>query len=152
MGNLNLDRPDSSCYGGRASACLQFGRLYTWASAVEACGLLGTGWRLPTDDEWRQLASEHGGVRGDSEDDGRAAYAALLKGGASGFDAVFGGSREPNGDYTRLDAHGFYWTATEDATNTAWFYNFGRGAELLNRHAGGDKLMAMSVRCIRARE
>jgi hypothetical protein len=33
--------------------------------------------------------------------------------------------------------------------NTAWFYNFGRGAELLNRHGGGDKSIAMSVRCIK---
>jgi hypothetical protein len=38
---------------------------------------------------------------------------------------------------------------TETDMNTAWFYNFGRGAELLNRHSGGNKSMAMSVRCIK---
>jgi len=92
--NLNLARPDSYCYGGLASECLRFGRLYTWASAAEACRLLGTGWRLPTDDEWRQMAKGYGGVRGDSEDDGQAAYTALLRGGASGFNALLGGGRE----------------------------------------------------------
>ena len=92
------------------------------------------------------------GVRGDSEDDGQAAYKVLLQGGMSGFDAALGGSRESDGNYARIDDHGFYWTATETDMNTAWFYNFGRGAELLNRHGGGDKSMAMSVRCIKVSE
>ena len=149
--NLNLTVPDSYCHGGMASACLRFGRLYTWASAVEACGVLGTGWRLPTNDEWRRMAKEYGGVLDDSEDGGQAAYMALLRDGGSGFNALLGGSRESDGAYTRMEEHGFYWTASEDGTDAAWFYNFGRGAELLNRHSGG-KSMGMSVRCIKASE
>ena len=39
--NLNLARPDSYCYGDSPSECSRFGRLYTWASAAEACRLLG---------------------------------------------------------------------------------------------------------------
>jgi len=148
--NLRLQLPDSYCYDGMASRCAQFGRLYTWASAAEACRLLGAGWRLPTDDEWRRMASGYGGVRGDSHDDGRAAYLALLKGGGSGFDIVFGGDREPGGNYARVDDHGFYWTASESDKGHAWFYNFGRGGGLLNRHSEGDKSMALSVRCIGA--
>jgi uncharacterized protein (TIGR02145 family) len=148
--NLNLARPDSYCYGGMASDCLRFGRLYTWASATEACSLLGTGWRLPTDDEWRQMAKAYGGVRGDSETDGKAAYTTLLRGGASGFNALLGGNRESDGNYARVKDHGFYWTATAYDTEQAWFYNFGRGAGLLNRHSGGAKSMALSVRCIKA--
>ena len=54
--NLRLALPSSYCHSDAASECLRFGRLYTWASAAEACGRLGTGWRLPTDNEWRQLA------------------------------------------------------------------------------------------------
>ena len=46
---------------------------------------LGTGWRLPTDDEWRRLAKHYGGVHGDSSDAGKGAYNALLIGGRSGF-------------------------------------------------------------------
>lgn len=148
--NLNLALPDSYCYGGRAVECLRFGRLYTWASAVEACGLLGTGWRLPIDDEWRQMAKHYGGVREDSENSGQAAYKALLRGGLSEFNAVLGGDRESGGDYTRVEDHGFYWTATESDKHHAWFYNFGRGAGLLNRHSSGEKSMAISVRCIKA--
>jgi uncharacterized protein (TIGR02145 family) len=146
--NLRSQLPDSYCYDRMASHCVKFGRLYTWASAAEACRLLGAGWRLPTDDEWRRMASGYGGVRGDAHDEGRAAYIALLKGGGSGFDALFGGDRESGGNYARMDDHGFYWTFTETDEGHAWFYNFGRGARLLNRHREGDKSMGISVRCI----
>jgi uncharacterized protein (TIGR02145 family) len=102
---------------------------------------------LPTDDEWRQLAGAYGGLLGDSE--GRAASTDLLAGGASGFNAERGGNREASGSYARLDEHGFYWTATESDNEHAWFYNFGRLG--LNRHRGGNKSMAMSVRCVEER-
>ena len=148
--NLNLNLPNSYCYSDRASECLRFGRLYTWASAAEACSRLGTEWRLPTNDEWRQMAKGYGGVRGDSEDDGHGAYAALLKGGASGFNALLGGDRESDGSYARIEAHGFYWTATEVDADHAWFYNFGLGSQLLNPQGGGEKLMALSVKCVKA--
>ena len=150
--NLNLALPDSYCHGNMASECERFGRLYTWESAAKACSLLGSGWRLPTDDEWRQMSKRYGGVRGDSESDGQAAYEALLKGGVSGFNVVLGGNREPDGAYARIEEHGFYWTATESDKGHAWFYNFGRGGGFLNRHSGGDKSMAVSVRCVKVSE
>ena len=39
---------------------------------------------------------------------------------------------------------------TEYDSEHAWFYNFGRGGGLLNRHSGGDKSLALAVRCINA--
>jgi uncharacterized protein (TIGR02145 family) len=147
--NMSLAHRDSYCYGDSALECRRYGRLYTWPAAAEACRLLGTGWRLPTDDEWRQLAKGYGGVRGDSEDGGQSAYTALLREGVSGFNAVLGGGRERGGSYSRIEEHGFYWSATQSDTDHAWFYNFGRGGGLLNRHSGGDKAMALAVRCIK---
>ena len=146
--NLNVSAAPSYCYEDLESNCTRYGRLYTWESAQRACGLLGAGWRLPTNEEWRQLAKHYGGVRDDSADSGRTAYTALLLGGTSGFDAVLGGGRSQKGEYTRLDAHGFYWTATENDSATAWFYNFGKGAQMLNRHADGEKPRALAVRCV----
>ena len=93
--NLRLALPGSYCHGDVASECLRLGRLYTWASAAQACTRLGTGWRLPTDDEWRQLANAYGGLLSDSE--GRAASTDLLAGRPSGFNAVLGGNREAGG-------------------------------------------------------
>jgi uncharacterized protein (TIGR02145 family) len=97
------------------------------------------------------MATHYGGVREDSDDTGKAAYKALLIGGSSGFNALLGGGRNSDdGQYARLEAHGFYWTASEsDSVITAWFYNFGKGGQSLNRQRGGQKQMALSVRCVR---
>jgi uncharacterized protein (TIGR02145 family) len=147
--NLNVKIDRSYCYDDAERNCQRYGRLYTWESAQRGCRSLGSGWRLPTNDEWKQLARHYGGVRDDSDDSGSAAYKALSTGGGSGFNALLGGSRSADGKYERLNAHGFYWTASQNDSATAWFYNFGLGGLALNRHSGGGKLMAVSVRCVR---
>ena len=148
--NLNLAVGRSYCYDDAELNCRRYGRLYVWESAQPACRSLGDGWRLPTNDEWRQMAKHFGGVRDDSDDGGKAAYRALLIGGGSGFNALFGGGREAeNGRYARLEAHGFYWTASESGPAMSWFYNFGKGGLMLNRHRDGEQEGAFSVRCVR---
>jgi len=146
--NLNVNMQGSYCYDGVAINCRQYGRLYTWELAKKGCEMLGNGWRLPTDTEWEQLAAHYGGVHKDSINTGKGAYKALLHGGDSEFNALLGGSRF-SGNYTRLEAHGFYWTATEKDTLTAWFYNFAKGSQNLYRQENGKKSRALSVRCIR---
>jgi hypothetical protein len=88
------------------------------------------------------MATQYGRLREEGEDKGKAAYAALLIGGSSGFNAVLGGGRTPSGEYARLEAHGFFWTASESDPAIAWFYNFGKGALFLNRHRDGEKARA----------
>jgi uncharacterized protein (TIGR02145 family) len=146
--NLNINVSPSYCYDDAEANCGRYGRLYTWESAQRACPSLGEGWRLPTDDEWRQMAKRYGGISEDSADKGKAAFTALLRGGTSGFNAVLGGNRS-DGQYARLEAHGFYWTASDNASGTAPFYNFGQGGHALHRQPQGQKAMAISVRCVR---
>ena len=95
------------------------------------------------------MAKHYGGVSEDSDDRGKAAYKALLAGGSSGFSALLGGGRSDDGQYARLEAHGFYWTASESDPASGWFYNFGRGGQALHRQSGGEKQGAFSVRCVR---
>jgi uncharacterized protein (TIGR02145 family) len=147
--NLNVKTVPSYCYEDAEKNCLQYGRLYTWESAQRGCQSLGDGWRLPTDDEWRQMAKDYGGVSEDSDDRGKAAYKALLAGGSSEFNALLGGGRSDDGQYARLEAHGFYWTASETDPANGWFYNFGKGGQALHRQSGGEKQRAFSVRCVR---
>jgi hypothetical protein len=97
--NLAVNVGESFCYGDVERGCNRYGRLYTWGSAPEACRSLPGGWRLPTDDDWRQLASHFGGAFDNSPDSGKAAYEALLVGGASTFAALLGGGRAPDGSY-----------------------------------------------------
>ena len=148
--NLDVDISPSYCYEDAQSNCRRYGRLYTWESARRACESLGDGWRLPTDEEWRRLAKQYGGVSMDSEDKGKAAYSALLAGGSAAFNAILGGGRSQNGEYARLEAHGFYWTASAIDPANAYYYNFGKGGLALHRQDGGEKPRAFSVRCVKS--
>lgn len=147
--NLDVSAVPSYCYADSELNCSRYGRLYTWESARRVCPLLGDGWRLPTDGEWRQMAKQYGGVSEDSEDKGKAAYKALMAGGSSGFNALLGGGRSEIGQFARLDAHGFYWAGSESDPASGWFYNFGRGGQAFHRQTGGGKQQAFSVRCVK---
>ena len=148
--NLNLGADESYCYSGAELNCHRYGRLYTWQSAQRGCQSLGREWRLPTNEDWHEMVKHYGGIRDESAERGRAAYLALSVDGNSGFNALLGGGRAPDDDeYSRLDAHGFYWTASETGPGTAWFYNFGKGQLSLGRHNDGEKQRAFSVRCVR---
>jgi hypothetical protein len=73
----------------------------------------------------------------------------MLTNPASGFNAALGGRRSDDGRYARVDAHGFYWTASGSAAAKVVFYSFGRGGEALHRQSGDEKQEAFSVRCVR---
>jgi uncharacterized protein (TIGR02145 family) len=146
--NLKLNIPESYCYENAKGNCAQYGRLYTWESAQKGCRLLGEGWILPTEDAWQQLTAIYS-FPGDSIDFRKRAYKALFQEGNAQFNALLGGGRDPDGMYKRLDAHGFYWTATETDSANAWFYNFGKGSQSLYRQNEGEKTMAISVRCFK---
>lgn len=148
--NLSLAAAGSSCYQGEARMCTQYGRLYTWDGAWQACRAVGRGWRLPTETEWSLLAKPYGGVDGESPDSGQGAYRALIAGGCSGFNAVLGGGTGAGAQiYSRVAAHGFYWTASASGVASATFVNFAGEGQTLHRQPDGDKQRAFSVRCVR---
>jgi uncharacterized protein (TIGR02145 family) len=148
--NLKIKITGSYCYDNSDANCEQYGRLYTWRVAQAVCRLLGNGWRLPSNEDWQLLGKQFGGVRGDSSD-GKAAYAALKMGGSSGFNFQEAGGRTVDSipKYTSIDAHGFYWTSTSVDDNYAWMYNFGDGAQIMNRHSDLEKRWALAVRCVK---
>jgi uncharacterized protein (TIGR02145 family) len=148
--NLHLKIPDSYCYENEKNNCDQYGRLYTWTAANQACKLLGDGWRLPTDGEWNQLVIQYGKNSGDSTGMRKKAFESLLRNGSSGFEAVLGGARDLEAQFGRLEAHGFYWTETETDSSSAIYYNFAKGSKALYRQDGGEKGRAFSVRCIKS--
>jgi len=115
--------------------------------------LYSIGGRLAVADkrDLQKLAKQYGGVVDDSNDNGHAAFEAMIAGGRSQFNAVLGGGRDSDGRFRRLDAHGFYWTSTETSDSTAWLYNFGKGGQLLNHHHDIAKRRAFSVRCMKER-
>jgi uncharacterized protein (TIGR02145 family) len=90
--NLDVKLLHSYCYEDKELNCIRYGRMYTWESAREACQKLGSGWRLPTDEEWRNLSKRYGGVhRIGFEGDHTTGRANLLRKVITSDPAVFGG-------------------------------------------------------------
>ena len=48
----------------------EYGNLYTYKGAVEACEALGDGWRLPTDEDWKSLEMALGMSVGETSKEG----------------------------------------------------------------------------------
>jgi len=144
--NLDYEVPGSWCYEDKTYNCSKFGRLYTWKAAKAACTAVG--WRLPTDEEWRELAKKFGGVNTFDSSDGSAAYHALTGKGESGFAALLGGSRYSSGGYVGLDDNGRYWSSGEYDFANVWIYYFNNNVDQLHR-LRGDKSYAFSCRCVR---
>ena len=147
--NLKLKTENSFCYDNIETNCEQFGRLYTWEAATRVCSLLGDGWRLPTNNEWMRLAELYAVATTDSIETRKASYQSLLQGGKVGFNAILGGGRRTSLEFARLQAHGFYWTATSVDSTTACFENFAKGSQSLYHQRDGDKTAAFSVRCVK---
>jgi len=70
--NVSVDVSPSYCYDDREMNCRRYGRLYTWQSAQRVCQLLGAGWRLPTDGEWRRMTKRRSDVEKKSNEAGPA--------------------------------------------------------------------------------
>lgn len=147
LANLSAEIPASYCYDDEPVNCERYGRLYTWEAAKETCGALGSAWRLPTMEDWKNLAQIYGGLFGDGPGNGKVAYRELLAGGRSGLGMLLGGGRQDD-EYARLEAHGFYWSASEESAATARLLNFGKGSGAVYDQDGGNKTYAYSVRCV----
>ncbi len=144
--NLNYTLGGSWCYDNDPANCNEYGRLYTWEAALEACP---AGWHLPSDEEWREMAKKYGGVDDDAADDGQAAFEALISAGTSVFDARLGGYRYSNGIFEGIDDFGDYWSITPtNTTGFAWYYSFRRNDGELWRNTFGTKSNGLSCRCV----
>ena len=149
--NMTLETGDSWCYDNKKD-CGELGRLYNWTSAMDACKSLGEGWRLPTLEEWKKLATQFGGYYDFLEDkengQSKQANRALIKGGSSLVNIPLAGWRGSNGGFESADRSGYYWTATDRDEIDAWCLVFAPdGGKLTVRPA--DKEMGFSCRCVR---
>lgn len=135
--NLNYEISDSWCYSDKPEFCAEYGRLYTWQAAIQACP---AGWRLPSDADWEDLEKSNGGTE--------KAGANLLQGGNSGFNAALGGIRCADGAFVNMGAYGDYWTSTTDAGGNAYMRYFFVHHKKIYR-ISFHKDTGRSVRCVK---
>jgi len=149
--NLNYKTTNSWCYDKNDSKYNTYGRLYNWEAAMQACP---SGWHLPSNDEWRQLADFLGGrsvAGGKMKQSGTSHWKSpnTYATNSSGFSALPGGFyNNYNETFIRLSVAACFRSSTKIASDAVnyWilYYEFNDispVAEFMN--------FGISVRCIR---
>jgi len=113
-------------YDGIESNASTYGRLYTWYAATDSRGICPTGWHVPSLTEWRALVTFLGSmnvVGGMLKEVGTTHWNYPNTGAtnSSGFSALPGGFRGPNGSSYNIGELTKWWLSTEQSTD--WSYN-----------------------------
>jgi uncharacterized protein (TIGR02145 family) len=156
--NLNHQINNSWCYDNNSNNCNEYGRLYTWDAANNACP---DGWHLPTNDEWKQLEmflgmsqseADETGWRGTDEGKRLKSTTGWNSGGNGtnevGFSALPGGYRTISGSYYGLGNYGYWWSATEYSSSFAWRRSLDYDNDKVYRNIS-IKEHSFGVRCVR---
>ena len=148
--NLNYEGGDSYCYNDSAEYCEEYGRLYTWVSARDACP---TGWHLPTREDFDTLLSTVGGDslagntlksfagwnRAEDEGNGADSY---------GFSGSPAGWMDLTGDYYQVGYFGRFWSISSCSDKKAYTLHLKYNAESGSLDCT-LKESAISVRCVK---
>jgi uncharacterized protein (TIGR02145 family) len=153
--NLNYYVDGSTCYNNQESNCEIYGRLYNWAAAWSACP---EGWRLPSNATWDRLLRYL-----DSDSGTRSPYDSRTAGGSLkatsgwedegngldifGFAALPGGYGISSNNFRNIGSNGYWWTASEYNSYTAYNRYMNYSYEYVNWD-GYDKNYLFSVRCV----
>jgi uncharacterized protein (TIGR02145 family) len=127
----NILIPGIYAYDNNESYVSAYGRLYKWNAAMASCP---AGWHLPTNDEWNTLfnylAANGHGYEGNGDYIGKALAAPggweyspypgypgndQTNNNSSGFSAIPGGERDPNGYFWYLGRSSIMWSATKSS-------------------------------------
>lgn len=150
--NFRYKCKDSWNYLNDTNIAKVYGRLYTQKAALDAAP---PGWHLPTRAEWDTLAEYLGGweaAGGRLKEYGTSHWRNKNVEGSnsSGFTALPGGERDPNGNYYYLGDVGNYWSATlvEKDNFQAYYYEIsGNSAYLDEKFA--NRVNGFSVRYVK---
>ncbi len=129
----------SWCYNEEDENCGRYGRLYTFQTAVQGAekegpqGVCPVGWRIPTDEDFRNLEmflglnredSNNYGWRGETSNIGDKLKISTMcseRGeefcGSSLLNVILGGYRSTAGAYRYLGTHTYFWTSTKFEDN-----------------------------------
>ena len=176
--NLNYATVGSRCYNDNAEYCTQYGRLYSWAAAMDSAttgcgygsfcaassgkvqGVCPNGWHLPDSTEWEMLFTTAGGK--DSAGTKLKSAMGWSPNGsdAYGFSALPSGSwgfgGETEGLFGGIGSEANFWSSSESFSDRAyevWMNSTSAAAYIENAatHAvgGSYKHNCFSVRCVK---
>ena len=172
--NLDFKVPDSYCYNDMDTNCTMYGRLYTWAVAMDSVGrysangvgcgydklcapaypvkgVCPNGWHIPSYGDWQTLLAATIDVL-EYTSSVRELFSKENWGtNVSGndeyrFAAVPAGVRMNNGKYYYEGSRSAFWTSTEDAKKDA--YAFKLGSSSWSALESNNKDESLSIRCV----
>ena len=171
--NLNYETANSYCYGDSPSNCTKYGRLYTWAAAMDSVGTWSTngkgcgynktcsptypvrgvcpeGWHLPTQTEWNTLFTAVGGqsTAGNMLKSTNGWYSSGNGTDAYSFSALPAGLRDINGLYRNEGDFAYFWSSTENNNYNAYFMYLGYNYDAAYLGYGSENFW-FSVRCVK---
>ena len=141
----------SWCYNDSAEYCEEYGRLYEWAAAMEACPM---GWHLPSKEEWHALFT----AVGDSSSanlglKSTSGWVDNLNGSDTyGFSMLPGGFRDVGGVFVNEKRVTFFWSSADNDDTFAYYMNFvsTSSSKLNDLSVKLDyKNESLSVRCVK---
>lgn len=131
-------------YDKTNSNITKYGYLYNWQTAKNVCP---TGWRLPSDIEWKTLIHSVGnGIAGINLKTQNNWYSNGTD--DYGFSALPGGYCDKDGDFYMTTRNGYWWSSTEANTNNAWYLYIEGNKSTVSKYFD-NKEMGFSVRCVR---
>jgi uncharacterized protein (TIGR02145 family) len=157
--NLNFENTVSYCYNNNFNNCAEYGRLYVYNSATDACP---NGWHLPSDKEWKDLEiflgmdsveSDFQTYRYSGEVGGklksRSHWEVLNRySGVSGFNALPSGIFTGGNSFQSQGWDASFWTSSEKGLTEAYSRRFYNQSNALMR-SPDNKSWGFSVRCIK---
>ncbi len=175
--NLNYDYNEgtakSYCYNDEQESCAKYGRLYTWAAAMDSAGVFGDGgkgcgflvtcsatepvrgvcpesWHLPSDAEWQTLFAAVGGtIVAGTKLKSKSGWDYDGNGTDEyGFSGMPAGNRDREGLYNDAGKGARFWSSTERGSFPAylWIFSYGNKTVSSGYH---DKFFGYSIRCIK---
>jgi uncharacterized protein (TIGR02145 family) len=145
-----------------ATYAATYGRLYNWYAVNDPRGLAPQGWRIPTEGDWNRLVKF---IDPGADTTCQGCYQSSSAGGAiksttgwnapntgatnsSGFSGLPGGGRDFDGTFVNVGINGFWWSAGEFDTTSAWGrYLYDDDANVYRFNF--NKTVGVSVRVVR---
>lgn len=151
--NLAFNAKKSWAYDNNTKYIKDYGFLYDWISAQEACP---QGWHIPTEKEWNQLIVFLGGDNKASEKIRERGFLHWVDGyyyrpiatNESGFTARPGGQRNDKGEFITIGTYANFWSSTETNVSEGVCFWLGYMGDYLSKDTRA-KSFGLSVRCVK---
>ncbi|MBN2213748.1 MAG: T9SS type A sorting domain-containing protein [Bacteroidales bacterium] len=145
-----------SIYNNDSSTIETYGYLYNWYAVIDENNICPAGWHVPLDADWTILETY---LEGREVAGGKLKEAGISHWedpntnatNESGFTALPGGLRFPDGVFYSIGRRGFFWSSTKNTEIYAWLRYMECTSESIFK-TNYDKHNGLSVRCIKDKE